>query len=161
MARDDIPDITPEEKSEIQKMLDEIPWAVGTDPLDPEEPDIDLEEWTERVAAVLRRNGYNAVSHAEKDGKREHEGTITFDYHSVIVRHRDELADGIGCCLYDAKRHQFKPILLAVLPDATYTGDVRIARRTIDGNVPPIQLWVLNVAAATLDMGDGRTIDVP
>ena len=162
MAREDIPDITPKEKSEIQKMLDEIPWAVGTDPLEPDTPDPpDLAYWTERVAAALRKNGYSTVvTHDPKDPNCKHESTITFNFHGVVVRHHDQWPDGVGCCLYDAKTHQLKTTLLLVRPQECFVGAVKVAKRTVAGNLPPIDVWVLDVAAGTLDMGDGRVIEV-
>ena len=68
--------------------------------------------------------------------------------------------DGVGCCLYDAKKHHFRTTLLLLVPDDTYVGTPKIVKRTVSGNVPPIDVWVLDVAAATLDMGDGRVIEV-
>lgn len=119
-----------------------------------------LDHWLPRLVAALRKVGYDAVAVDVSRDDVETESVILFPYHGVVIRATSGLMDGIGCCLYDARKHQIKPILLLIRAGAEEVGAVKIARRTLDGNVPAVDLWVLTESDASLDMGDGRVITV-
>ena len=120
----------------------------------------ELGQWIRRVAATLRRHGYDAVVVAPADATMPPGAAITFSHHGVVVRDHAAWPDGVGCCLHDARNNQIKPVLLLVCQDEFVGGAGNVARRAVTGNVPPIAVWVLSTADATLDMGDGRIIHV-
>ncbi len=155
MPASDIPQLTPEEELTIQGLLGDIPWKDDVDPLVAK---ADPDDWIAPVIAALEKIGYKPQAHDTKSVLVD-SPEVTMDYHSVVVRHSDDWADGIGHAYHYGKRRVSRAVLLLV-KDATGGDGVATAQAALRGNVPPVSVWVLDTQARTLDMGDGRVVEV-
>ncbi len=118
---------------------------------------IDPKRCALRVATALERIGFQSEPLPEL--RTESTPDILIDYHGIFVVDAVHWAMGLGNALHYAKSAQRKAVLLLV-EEKDWLDCVEKAKIAVNGNTPPIQVWVLNLLHGTLDMGDGRTIEV-
>lgn len=115
-------------------------------------------EWRDRVAAALKRNGYNDVVTEKpvQDGRCD----LYFSNHAVEIDWSYKWAEGIGQALLYANRLRCRAVVLLLLEGGAADKHLENARTVAQSNIPALMVWSLDTKTRVLDCGHGRTIQV-
>lgn len=135
------------------------------------EPGMQIVSWLDRVAATIRKAGYAdvAVRKQIKLGTDTYEGEerthfamvdITFGRYVVEAATVYDWDSAVGSVLHYSHATQSKAVVMLLHDpdDPLMEWCKRSLAAVVANNTPPIQMWIVDIAQSTLDMGDGRVV---